>query len=166
MTARPLQLFGPMFVGSLTTPIGRLWVETDDDTVLRVLFENPGRGKAGDPKVLKNALKQLDQYFRGKRRSFDLPLPARGSAFRNRVWHELNAIPFGRVKSYQELVTATGGSARAVGGACSANPIPIIVPCHRVLSSSGLLTGYVGGLWRKRWLLEHEGVFPKELFRT
>lgn len=158
------ELFGPQFVGSLRSPLGRLWVETDERHVLRVLFANPGRGRPHPPKFLEEALEQLDQYFRGRRRSFDLPLPARSNAFRQRVWNELDRIPFGRVKSYQELADAVGGSARAVGGACAANPTPILVPCHRVLASNGLLTGYVGGVWRKRWLLEHEGVFPKEMF--
>lgn len=163
-TARPLELFGPQYVATVNGPLGKLWVESDGEHILRVSFENLGRGRNGEPKVLKEAVKQMEQYFKGRRKSFDLPLPARGSAFRNRVWGELKKIPFGRVKSYQELVAKTGGSARAVGGACSVNPIPIIVPCHRVLASNGLLTGYIGGMWRKRWLLEHEGVLPKELF--
>ena len=162
---RPLELFGPQYVASVDSPIGKVWIESDGERVLRVSFESIGRGKSGVPKVLKEAAKQMGQYFKGKRKVFDLPLPARGSAFRNRVWEELNKIPFGRVKSYQELVVKTGGSARAVGGACGANPLPIIIPCHRVLSSTGLLTGYIGGMWRKRWLLEHEGVLPRELFK-
>jgi methylated-DNA-[protein]-cysteine S-methyltransferase len=164
MRSGTLALFGPLFVGSLRTPVGRLWVETDDRAVQRVLFENPGRGRPHPPRVLEEALTQLGEYFNGRRKHLDLPLPSRGSVFRQRVWGELARIPHGRVKSYQELADTIGSSARAVGGACSVNPIPIIVPCHRVLASNGLLTGYVGGIWRKRWLLEHEGVFPKELF--
>lgn len=163
---RPLELFGPQYVATVESPMGRIWIESDDRVILRVSFESVGRGRSGEPRVLKAAVKQMKEYVRRKRRSFDLPLPRRGSAFRNRVWDELKKIPFGRVKSYQEMTTITGGSARAVGGACSANPLPIIVPCHRVLSSSGLLTGYIGGMWRKRWLLEHEGVLPRELFKT
>lgn len=158
------ELFGPQYVARLETPLGRIWVESDDAQVLHVRFASPGRGRSGMPNVLKEAVRQLEQYFQGRRASFDLPLPERGSAFRNRVWHQLQRIPFGRVKSYQELAQAAGGNARAVGGACAANPLPILVPCHRVLASNGSLTGYIGGLWRKRWLLEHEGVMPRELF--
>jgi methylated-DNA-[protein]-cysteine S-methyltransferase len=163
---RPPELFGPQFVSSVESPIGRTWVESDDRAILRVSFEALGRGRSVEPKILGAAITQLKEYFRRKRRSFELPLPERGSVFRKRVWRELERIPFGRVKSYQELTDATGGSARAVGGACSVNPLPIIVPCHRVLASNGLLTGYIGGMWRKRWLLEHEGVLPRELFRS
>lgn len=159
------ELFGPQYVARLITPIGRIWVESDEEHVLRVLFESPGRGRSGTvPKVLKEAERQLLQYFKGTRHAFDLPLPGRGSAFRARIWQELRRIPYGRVKSYQEIADRAGGSARAAGGACAANPVPIIVPCHRVLSSHGALTGYIGGLWRKRWLLEHEGVLQRELF--
>ena len=159
-----LELFGPQHVASTDSPIGRLWIESDGQRIIRLSFESPGRGRPGESKVLKEAVKQLQQYFNKKRKAFKLPIAEVGSPFRKALWEELNAIPFGRVKSYQELAEVIGGNARAVGGACADNPVPIIVPCHRVLASNGLLTGYLGGIWRKRWLLEHEGVLPKELF--
>jgi len=159
------ELFGPQYVASLDTPIGKLWVESDGSAIVRVSFENPGRGRhAKRPKVLTEALTQLRSYFAGRRKKFDLPLYRVGSPYRRRVWGRLEQVPFGGAITYAELSAAVGGAARSAGTACAVNPLLILVPCHRVLGSDGLLTGYAGGLWRKKWLLEHEGVLPKELF--
>jgi O-6-methylguanine DNA methyltransferase len=117
-----------------------------------------GRGPgAGSPPA------QLREYFRGQRRAFDVEIaPERGSAFDRAVWRELCRVPAGATVSYGELARRAGhpGAARAVGGAMHRNPIPIVVPCHRVVGDDASLTGYGLGLWRKRWLLQHEGAWP------
>lgn len=108
--------------------------------------------------MLALAARQLDEYFAGERREFDLPLAPRGTGFQERVWRALLAIPFGVTRSYGELARTIGrpSASRAVGAANGKNPIAIIVPCHRVIGANGTLTGYGGGLPIKRWLLEHE----------
>ena len=104
------------------------------------------------------AVAELSAYFAGKLRSFALPLaPTVGTPFQRRVWQALMRIPFGNTWSYARLAAETGSVARAVGSANGANPICIVVPCHRVIGADGSLTGYAGGLERKRWLLRHEG---------
>ena len=110
--------------------------------------------------MLARARQQLTEYFGRSRTTFDLPLAPIGSAFQQRVWDVLRAIPYGTTTSYGELARRLGdpSATRAVGAANGKNPIPIIVPCHRVVGSRGELTGFGGGLDRKRWLLEHEGV--------
>jgi len=101
---------------------------------------------------------QLDEYFRRERSIFELPLDLHGTDFQLRVWNELLNIPFGRTVTYKELTLRLGDikAIRAVAAANGANPVSIIVPCHRVIGSDGSLTGYAGGLWRKQWLLEFE----------
>jgi O-6-methylguanine DNA methyltransferase len=101
---------------------------------------------------------QLGAYFRGERRSFDLPLSMAGTPFQQRVWQALRDIPFGETVSYGEVARRIGApdAFRAVGAANGQNPVPIIVPCHRVIGASGALTGFGGGIERKRWLLDHE----------
>ena len=159
------ELFGPQYVASLDSPIGKLWVESDGERITRVSFTNPGRGRhLRRPKVLTEALTQMKAYFAGRRKKFDLPLYHVGSAYRKKVWAHLEKIPFGRAVTYAGLASKAGGAARSTGSACGVNPLLILVPCHRVVGSDGLLTGYAGGLWRKKWLLEHEGVLAKELF--
>jgi len=110
--------------------------------------------------LLTRARRQLAEYFARTRTTFDVPLDPAGSAFQRRVWDALRAIPYGTTLSYSELARRLGDprATRAVGAANARNPIPIIVPCHRVVGASGQLTGFGGGLDRKRWLLEHEGV--------
>ncbi len=110
-------------------------------------------------RVLAEARRQLDEYFAGKRRAFDLPLDPRGTSFQRAVWDELREVPFGQTVTYGELARRVGRpeAARGVGAAMAANPLPIVVPCHRVVGSSGGLTGFGGGLPRKRLLLEIEG---------
>jgi methylated-DNA-[protein]-cysteine S-methyltransferase len=102
---------------------------------------------------------QLDEYFLGERRTFAVKLDLRGTDFQMKVWKALRSVEFGRTVTYKDLAKAVGCPAgtRAVGGANHSNPVSIIVPCHRVVGSDGRLTGYGGGLWRKDWLLRHEG---------
>lgn len=164
-TSKPLELFGPMYVASVASPIGKVYVECDGERITRVTFDAPGRGRGGkQPKILKEAILQLAAYFAGRRKKFDLPLFLVGSAYRKNVWQRLNKIPFGEAVTYEQLATTVGGSARSCGTACGDNPLLVLIPCHRVLGKNGLLTGYAGGIWRKKWLLEHEGVLSKELF--
>ena len=115
--------------------------------------------RCGTDSLLDEARRQLTAYFAGRLRAFDLPLAPNGTDFQRRVWVELTKIPFGTTVSYGELARRLSNAAavRAVGAANGRNPIPIIVPCHRVIGSNGSLTGFGGGLPRKQWLLRHEG---------
>ena len=159
------ELFGPMHIGHVDSPIGRAYVECDGERIVRVSFEPLGRGKGGkQPSVLKEAVAQLNAYFAGRRIKFDLPLYQVGSPYRKEVWNNLSEIPFGTAITYERLAAIVGGNARSVGSACGDNPLLVLVPCHRVIGKTGLLAGYAGGIWRKKWLLEHEGVLAKELF--
>ncbi|HOY29455.1 MAG: methylated-DNA--[protein]-cysteine S-methyltransferase [Flavobacteriales bacterium] len=160
------ELFAPLHVAVLNSPIGKLWIESDGALITRLSFDPIPVRQAKVPKVLMEAQWQLDAYFAGTRKQFELPVQRKGTRFQKLVWDALDTIPFGRTMTYQGIGDRIGGKAigRTVGNACGSNPIPIIVPCHRVIAVDGLLTGYVGGLWRKKWLLEHEGALPKELF--
>jgi len=125
---------------------------------LRRTFPETEREPAGDRHNRFET--QLRQYFDGRRRVFQIPLDLRGSDFQKSVWFEVSRIPFGRSASYGEIAHLVGRprASRAVGAANGANPVPIVVPCHRVIGADGSLTGYGGGLENKRWLLAHEGV--------
>jgi methylated-DNA-[protein]-cysteine S-methyltransferase len=117
--------------------------------------------------IVKNCFDQLKEYFEGKRKIFSIDLDFEGTDFQKKVWNELLKIPFGQTISYLELSRRIGDvkAIRAVGNANGKNPVSIIVPCHRVIGTSGKLIGYGGGLWRKRWLLEFERSFvQKDLF--
>ena len=158
------ELFGPQYVASLDTSIGKVWVESDGERITRVSFANPGRGRhARKPKVLMEAVIQLKAYFAGTRKKFDLPLYQVGSAYRRRVWTRLCKVPQGSLLTYAELAREVGGQASSAAMACAVNPLLILVPCHRIVASNGLLRGYAGGLWRKQWLLKHERARGMEL---
>jgi AraC family transcriptional regulator, regulatory protein of adaptative response / methylated-DNA-[protein]-cysteine methyltransferase len=120
----------------------------------------------GTNSLLDEIQKQSDEYFAGTRKIFDLPIDQKGTPFEKSVWNALMGIPYGATCSYGEIAAQLGkpGAARAVGRANGLNYIPIIIPCHRVIDGNGHLHGYGGGLWRKRWLLEHEGAIPKQMF--
>ncbi len=159
-------------VRTLKTPLGVLRVAASADHVL--FIELPRRRSepalerwlrsrvvhAPETAVMRTALAQLREYFGGKRRQFDVPVDPAGTDFQQRVWRAVAAIPFGETTSYGTIAAALSGPllARAVGAAVGANPIPIIIPCHRVIGSDASLTGYGGGLRMKVWLLRHEGV--------
>ena len=149
------------------SPIGRLLL-TADGSALTGLYMEAGRkaqsteGWQEDFRAapLPATVQQLTEYFAGNRRDFDLPLRLQGTVFQQRVWRALMEIPYGETWSYGTLAKRIGnpGASRAVGLANGRNPISILVPCHRVIGADGTLTGYGGGLDRKRWLLAHEGL--------
>ena len=116
------------------------------------------------PKNLKDCVMQLDEYFKGIRKEFDINAKPGGTDFQNNVWKELKKISYGKTFSYLDIAKSINdpGSVRAVGNANGKNKIAIIIPCHRVIGSNGTLTGYAGGLWRKQWLLNHEQSFSKQ----
>jgi methylated-DNA-[protein]-cysteine S-methyltransferase len=147
----------------VTSPIGDLLLLGDATALCEIRFdasEVPDGSRRVDDDVLGEAARQLREYAAGERETFDLPLrPRFGGAFERRVWAHVAAIPYGTTTTYGEIALALDapGAARAVGAANGRNPIPIVVPCHRVIGASGSLTGYAGGLESKRRLLEHEG---------
>lgn len=147
-----------MSTRAIKTPIGPLTLEADENAVTAIRFS---AGSAQDASPLLDAAEaQLREYFAGARRTFDLPLAPHGTAFQQRVWAALRAIPYGETRTYGELAAAIGNpsASRAVGMANHRNPIPIIIPCHRVIGANGTLTGYAGGLEIKRRLLALEGI--------
>lgn len=142
------------------SPIGPLGLTASDAGLQEVLF-NGGRIRTQHKSpVLAEAVRQLDAYFDGELLEFDLPLDLRGTEFQRRCWLALASIPYGQTVSYGEQARRLGfgsSAARAVGAANGQNPLPIVLPCHRVIGSTGSLTGFGGGLAVKRFLLEHEG---------
>jgi methylated-DNA-[protein]-cysteine S-methyltransferase len=156
-----------MTMTRFASPIGELVITASDSGLTGVRFPGKGQVAAAPPDdgrgpasaILARACEQLAQYFAGSRTTFDIPLDPPGTPFQRRVWEALRAIPYGTTLSYSDLARRLGDlrATRAVGAANSRNPIPIIVPCHRVVGANGALTGFGGGLDRKRWLLEHEG---------
>ena len=147
---------------TLTTPIGELLLVSDGEALTAVQFDDARRGRptpgGARGAVITEASAQLREYFAGERTTFDLPLRAVGTPFEQGVWDELQRIPYGETTSYGELAARVGepSAARAVGRANGRNPIPIIVPCHRVIGADGSLTGFGGGLTCKRALLDLE----------
>ncbi len=141
------------------TPIGTAKIEgnTDGITSITVLDETIETCTT-IPTCLQDCVQQLDAYFKGKSTKFNLKLNPQGTEFQQKVWKELQNIPFGKTRTYLEQTKALGNikAIRAVASANGKNPIWIVIPCHRIIGSDGSLTGYAGGLWRKKWLLEHE----------
>lgn len=126
---------------------------------IRFVEEGGGRShQNNDLRLAKQCGEQLDSYFHGELFDFDLPLSGEGTDFQKRVWHRLGSIPYGTTISYHQLSLDLGDakSIRAAASANGRNPLPILIPCHRVIGKDGKLTGYSGGLWRKKWLIDHE----------
>ncbi len=153
---------------TIESPIGLLLVRTSVRGVVAIDFNAKARystavGDDATRLVLDQAIRELREYFAGTRREFEVSVDAVGTPFRQRVWQELREIPFGTTISYGELARRVGNmnASRAVGAANGANPVPIIIPCHRVIGADGTLTGFGGGVWRKDWLLRHEGVLDE-----
>ncbi len=155
----------------LPTPVGSLLLTANDTAITGIYFPTRDRtpkgrvgwvaddGKGPASALLAQARQQLTEYFAGSRTTFDLPLEPGGTPFQQSVWDALRTIPYGTTTSYGAIARRLGDvrATRAVGAANGQNPIPIVVPCHRVVGARGELTGFGGGLDRKRWLLEHEG---------
>ena len=143
----------------MESPVGRLLLAADEKGLRQLLFRGkPEKGWREDPEALAEPVRQLRAYFAGELHNFDLPLAPEGTPFQLRVWRELRNIPYGQTISYGELARRIGSpnGSRAVGLANGANPISIVVPCHRVIGSNGKLTGYGGGLENKELLLALE----------
>ncbi|RXZ70109.1 methylated-DNA--[protein]-cysteine S-methyltransferase [Agromyces albus] len=156
-----------VFLIRLDSPIGRIELVADADTVIGLTIERAGVLPHDDEPersnaVLESARSQLQEYFAGQRTDFDIPVRLSGTPFQEAVWAELERLGWGEAISYGALAAAVGkpGAARAIGGAVGANPVPIIVGCHRVLASDGRITGYSGGngVPTKLWLLGHERI--------
>ena len=170
--ARSPTMVEPLQYSDVSTPIGTFRVVYQGQNVRVVdLLENgvaqtglpPGASRRKAPFPAGSPPRQLQEYFRGERTRFELTIdPDSDSAFDRKVWEALGRVSAGRTVTYGELARRAGypGAARAVGGAMHRNPIPIVIPCHRVIGLGGSITGYGLGLWRKRWLLDHEGAWP------
>jgi methylated-DNA-[protein]-cysteine S-methyltransferase len=151
------------------SPIGILEIRSEEDKISSVLFINSSKGTQIDEElisfdppsspIIKECIGQLEQYFSGERKVFSINTTQTGTEFQQEVWKELLNIPFGKTISYMELSKRLKNvkAIRAIGAANGNNSIAIVVPCHRVIGSNGDLVGYAGDLWRKQWLLEHEG---------
>jgi methylated-DNA-[protein]-cysteine S-methyltransferase len=147
---------------SISSPVGNLILDEDCGAIVSIRWADGGAGN-GSP-LLAEAARQLDAYFAGGLREFDLPLRPAGGDFETRVWAAMQDIPYGETRSYGDLAAATHSAARAVGRACGRNPIPIVIPCHRVLGK-GWFGGYSGsgGIKTKQMLLELEGAMAPAL---
>lgn len=165
-----------IYYTTIDSPIGPLLLAASDEGLHAVEFHEARhpvrRGedwREGDHPGLRRAEQQLREYFAGDRRSFDLPLAPRGTPFQREVWQALATIPYGKTRSYGQLAATLGraSASRAVGAANGRNPLPIVLPCHRVIGANGSLTGFGGGLPAKQFLLTLEGALPRgaDLFR-
>jgi methylated-DNA-[protein]-cysteine S-methyltransferase len=149
-----------MFTDTMTTPVGTLLIQASAKGITHVDFIETERPESHPNALTTGCKQQLQEYFDGKRKTFDLPLEQQGTAFQKSIWANLLKIPFGQAVSYRDIADRVNNrkAVRAVGAANGKNPIAIIVPCHRVIGSDRSLTGYAGGLQRKAWLLKHEGI--------
>ena len=161
------QQLPPQHLKRLDSPLGRIELGSDGEAITSLTIERDGHVPwehvpESEAAVLEVAARQLSEYFSGSRTSFDVPVVLVGTEFQLGVWHELQQIGFGSVASYGEIGNSLGRATagRAVGGAIGANPVPLIVPCHRVLGSDKRITGYSAGngIPTKAWLLDHEGI--------
>ncbi|KGO87501.1 methylated-DNA--[protein]-cysteine S-methyltransferase [Flavobacterium suncheonense] len=148
----------------INTPLGTAKIKGDELGVSVISILQEGEISKTIPVELKDAVKQLQEYFEGKRTTFNFPINPKGTEFQQKVWKALLEIPYGKTTSYLELSKKLGDvkAIRAVASANGKNPLWIVVPCHRVIGSDGSLTGYAGGLWRKKWLLEHENPLKQQ----
>lgn len=147
------------------TPIGTAKIIGDEHGIISVsLINDKTESSESTLECLKDCVQQLSEYFKGSRNTFNLKLNPQGTDFQKKVWNELLNVPFGQTRTYLEQSKKLGNAKaiRAVASANGKNPIWIIIPCHRIIGSDGSLTGYAGGIWRKKWLLEHENPSPQQ----
>jgi methylated-DNA-[protein]-cysteine S-methyltransferase len=143
----------------IPSPLGTIEITGSNGVIFSVSFhEEQEKSASKVPASLKVCAQQIEEYFSGKRKQFDLPLQPNGTVFQRHVWDELLKIPFGKTISYLQLARHLGDEKRirAAASANGKNPIGILIPCHRVIGANSELVGYMGGLWRKQWLLDHE----------
>lgn len=145
---------------SIHSPLGPLTVAEEDGAI--TALDWGWSPESEETELLARARDQLNEYFDGTRKVFDLPLAPRGTPFQQAVWDRMRDIPFGQAESYGDIARGIGSGPRAVGSACAGNPIPILIPCHRVVGTGGALGGYSGGdgIGSKQYLLQLEGCFP------
>lgn len=150
--------------------IGLIEIVSSDEAIKALYFIDDKAqiepiNQTDGPNILQACLTQLDDYFKGRRTAFTLKLDPDGTSFQKAVWQQLLTIPYGQTASYLDIARMVGNTkaVRAIGAANGQNRISIIIPCHRVIGSNGKLTGYGGGLWRKAWLLQHEGMLNTQL---
>lgn len=149
----------------IKTPLGYTEIQGDENGISKIhVMDEEVAISIEIPKELKTAVLELHDYFSGKRTTFTFPINPSGTEFQKKVWQELLKIPFGKTCSYLDLSKKLGDvkAIRAVASANGKNPLWIVVPCHRVIGTDGSLTGYAGGLWRKKWLLQHENPVKQE----
>lgn len=147
-----------MLTAYIKTPLGIATIIGDENGVSEISVSQEGEVSIIIPAVLQEAVLQLQDYFEKKRTSFDFKINPKGTDFQIKVWNALLEIPYGKTRTYLEQSKFLGDikAIRAVASANGKNPLWIVIPCHRVIGADGSLTGYAGGLWRKKWLLEHE----------
>ena len=145
------------------SPIGILEIGTTEDELISILYVDEKRKNTEQPEILKETIKQIQEYFNGTRKEFDIKFKLKGTGFQEKVWNALTDIPYGDTVSYKYIATKIGNekAVRAVGNTNGRNIINIVVPCHRVIGANKSLTGYGGGLDKKSWLLKHEEKFSK-----
>jgi len=148
-----------IYSNTINTPIGYIELTSDEIFLLSVKFRTEFRESNDNlPQILIDAMHQMEEYFNGTRKEFNLKLQPLGTAFQQIIWQLVSNVYFGKTASYLDIALQSGSknNTRAVGLANGSNPIPIIIPCHRIIGTNGKLTGYAGGLDKKRWLLQHE----------
>jgi len=144
------------YASVIESPIGKITILADDDFVYAVTFAEKDIDGLLENDLTKNVVKQLKDYFKGDLKDFNFSMKQKGTEFQQEVWQNLLAIPYGETTSYSKFAAHNPLAIRAIAAANGKNNIAIVVPCHRVIGSNGKLVGYAGGLWRKKWLLQHE----------
>ena len=157
----------PVYFDYYDSPIGLIEIAGTSTAVIALNFVEERCWEVASNWLVAEAVRQIDEYFDGKRRDFDIEMTLEGTDFQQQVWRQLRKVPYGCVASYQDIAKGVGRptAVRAVGAANGRNPIAIMVPCHRIIGKNGHLVGYGSGLWRKEWLLKHEGYPVSEICR-
>jgi len=147
-----------LYYGYYESPIGNLRIVVEENSLVALDFMEDEKKQSDEHVYINEVKKQLDEYFKGKRKLFDLKIKINGTDFQSKVWNELIKIPYGETISYKELATRIRNdkACRAVGNANNKNKISIVIPCHRVVGSNQKLVGYAGGIEKKKWLINHE----------